>query len=54
MCLQADFLKMLYDKMTELHMAHADGPEEWRYPLPSFKVTPGPPTLFPSNLSFTC
>ncbi|EIE27218.1 hypothetical protein COCSUDRAFT_64127 [Coccomyxa subellipsoidea C-169] len=36
--LQADFLKMLYDKMTELHMAHADGPEEWRYPLPSFKV----------------
>ena len=36
--MQADFLKMLYDKMTELHMKHADGPEEWRYPLPSFKV----------------
>ncbi|BDA48136.1 probable adenylate kinase at N-terminal half [Coccomyxa sp. Obi] len=36
--LQADFLKMLYDKMTELHMKHADSPEEWRYPLPSFKV----------------
>lgn len=36
--MQADFLKMLYDKMTELHMKHADSPEEWRYPLPSFKV----------------
>ncbi|KAK9907299.1 hypothetical protein WJX75_001001 [Coccomyxa subellipsoidea] len=36
--LQADFLKMLFDKMTALHMAHAEGPEEWRYPLPSFKV----------------
>ena len=35
---QADFLKLLYDKMLELHRAHADGPEEWKYALPSFKV----------------
>lgn len=35
---QADFLKVLYDKMMELHVKHVDGPEEWRYPLPSFKV----------------
>lgn len=36
--LQVDFLKLLYDKMLELHIKHADGPEEWRYPRPSFKV----------------
>jgi len=31
-------LKLLYDKMLELHNKHADGPEEWQYPRPSFKV----------------
>ncbi|DBA76165.1 hypothetical protein WJX77_008047 [Trebouxia sp. C0004] len=36
--LQVDFLKLLYDKMLELHNKHADGPEEWQYPRPSFKV----------------
>ncbi|KAK9819601.1 hypothetical protein WJX72_000150 [[Myrmecia] bisecta] len=36
--LQADFLKLLYDKMRALHIQHADGPEEWRFPRPSFKV----------------
>lgn len=36
--LQVDFLKLLYDKMLELHIKHADGPEEWQYPRPSFKV----------------
>ena len=42
--LQVDFLKLLYDKMLELHNKHADGPEEWQYPRPSFKVpTPQPP-----------
>ena len=35
---QADFLKLLYDKLTELHMAHADTSDEWKYPLPSFKA----------------
>lgn len=38
--LQVDFLKLLYDKMLELHNKHADGPEEWQYPRPSFKVNP--------------
>lgn len=36
--MQVDFLKLLYDKMLELHNKHADGPEEWQYPRPSFKV----------------
>ena len=35
---QADFLKLLYDKLTELHMKHADTSDEWKYPLPSFKA----------------
>ena len=35
---QADFLKLLYDKLTELHMEHADTSDEWKYPLPSFKA----------------
>lgn len=35
---QADFLKLLYDKLTELHMTHADTSDEWKYPLPSFKA----------------
>ena len=38
--LQADFLKLLYDKLTELHMRHADTSDEWKYPLPSFKASP--------------
>ena len=37
--LQADFLKLLYDKLTELHMRHADTSDEWKYPLPSFKAS---------------
>ena len=41
--LQVDFLKLLYDKMLELHIKHADGPEEWQYPRPSFKVYRLPP-----------
>ena len=32
------FLKLLYDKLTELHMKHADTSDEWKYPLPSFKA----------------
>jgi adenylate kinase family enzyme len=38
--LQVDLLKLLYDKMVELHVQHADGPDEWRFPRPSFKVRP--------------
>jgi hypothetical protein len=35
---QVDFLKLLYDKLLELHLKHADKPEERHYPRPSFKV----------------
>ena len=35
---QADFLKLLYDKMTDLHRQHAEGPESsGSSRLPSFK-----------------
>jgi hypothetical protein len=55
MVLQADFLKLLYDKMMELHVEHVDGPEEWRYPLPSFKVRARmqrrPPSAPPARLT---
>lgn len=37
--LQVDFLKLLHDKLLELHLRHADTPEERRFPRPSFKVT---------------
>ena len=33
-----DFLKLLFDKLMALHGKHADGPEENRFPRPSFKV----------------
>ena len=33
-----DFVKLLYDKLLALHLKHADGPDEWRFPRPSFKV----------------
>lgn len=33
-----DFLKLLYDKLLELHLKHADTPEERHFPRPSFKV----------------
>ena len=36
--LQVDFLKLLYDKLLELHLKHADTPEERHFPRPSFKV----------------
>lgn len=35
---QVDFVKLLYDKLLELYHRHADGPDEWRFPRPSFKV----------------
>lgn len=35
---QVDFLKLLYDKLLELHLKHADTPEERHFPRPSFKV----------------
>jgi hypothetical protein len=36
--LQVDFVKLLHDKLMELSLQHADTPEEWRFPRPSFKV----------------
>eukprot|EP00877_Chromochloris_zofingiensis_P000326 jgi/Chrzof1/10294/Cz04g36080.t1 len=36
--LQVDFLKLLYDKMLELHDANADSPRAINFPRPSFKV----------------
>lgn len=36
--LQADFLKLLYDKMMSLHNKYANTEDEWRFPRPSFKV----------------
>ncbi len=35
---QVDFVKLLYDKMLALHLKHADTPDEYRFPRPSFKV----------------
>ena len=35
---QVDFLKMLYEKLLELHLKHMDSPDEPRFPRPSFKV----------------
>ena len=37
--LQVDFVKLLYDKMLELHLAHANSADEWRFPRPSFKAS---------------
>lgn len=31
-------MKLLHDRLLAAHAAHADGPEEWRFPRPSFKV----------------
>ena len=36
--LQVDFVKLLHDKLLALSLGHADTPEEWRFPRPSFKV----------------
>ncbi|KAL4430829.1 hypothetical protein ABPG75_006085 [Micractinium tetrahymenae] len=36
--LQVDFVKLLHDKLMALSLQHADTPEEWRFPRPSFKV----------------
>lgn len=41
--LQVDVLKMLYDKMMQLHLSNAGTLHEWRFPRPSFKV--GHPVL---------
>lgn len=35
---QVDFVKLLYDKLLSLYQRAADGPDEWRFPKPSFKV----------------
>jgi len=35
---QVDFVKLLYDKLIQLYHHNADGPDEWRFPRPSFKV----------------
>ena len=40
--LQVDFVKMLHDKMNQLHLQHADGPDAWRFPRTSFKVSSHP------------
>lgn len=36
--LQADYLKLLYDKMMSLHNKYANTEDEWRFPRPSFKA----------------
>lgn len=36
--LQVDFVKLLFDKLTELSLKNADTKDEWRFPRPSFKV----------------
>ena len=36
--LQVDFVKLLHDKLMALGLQHADTPEEWRFPRPSFKA----------------
>ncbi|KAL4420036.1 hypothetical protein ABPG77_001286 [Micractinium sp. CCAP 211/92] len=36
--LQVDFVKLLHDKLMAKSLQHADTPEEWRFPRPSFKV----------------
>lgn len=35
---QVDFVKLLFDKLMERHMLHAEEPDEWKCPRPSFKV----------------
>lgn len=39
MCVQVDFLKMLYDKMVMLHQQYADSPRGINFPRPSFKAS---------------
>ena len=36
--LQVDLVKLLHDKMNQLHLQHADSPDAWRFPRTSFKV----------------
>lgn len=36
--LQVDFLKLLYDKLLQLHHQYADTPQGIAFPRPSFKV----------------
>ncbi|PSC68866.1 adenylate kinase [Micractinium conductrix] len=36
--LQVDFVKLLHDKLGVMSLRHADTPDEWRFPRPSFKV----------------
>ena len=35
---QVDFVKLLFDKMTALHLGHDAGPLAVNFPRPSFKV----------------
>lgn len=35
---QVEFVKALHDRLLDLHLRAADGPDEWRFPRPSFKV----------------
>ena len=48
--LQVDFVKLLHDKMYQLHLQHADSPDGWRFPRTSFKVRHGSP----SNNQHSC
>lgn len=31
-------MKLLHDKLGVMSLRHADTPDEWRFPRPSFKV----------------
>lgn len=35
---QVDFVKLLHDKLAVYSLRHADTPDEWRFPRPSFKA----------------
>ncbi len=48
LALQVDFVKLLHDKLMAKSLQHADTPEEWRFPRPSFKVRRWAAGLLPS------
>ena len=35
---QVELLRLLYDRMVQLHNKAVGTPHEWRFPRPSFKV----------------
>lgn len=35
---QVEFLRLLYDRMVDIHNKTVGTPQEWRFPRPSFKV----------------